>query len=424
MSGGGYSDRAASDDLKSVVAGGALLSVERAVDLVGRFVALFVFARFASKDVYGVYTYLQSWFGALVFLSLPGLSTAVFRSSARGFDGDYLKGIFLRLRFSLIASATFVGLSVYFSYIGDSAVARGFVFAAALALPLYALSDYRSFLHGKKKFGLATLIAGTLVFSRTALVVIGIAIGLGGAAIFGLNLLGQGIVLIVGLFAAFSLRTNADRDPKFLSYGAILSGIAVLGSLSYYIDRLAIGSLLSMEALANYGVAFLLTEPLREFGVVLNRLFFPRFAANQKADWDRPYLRALLLAVLAFVALYYPVFLLYRLGVTWLFPQYIDALPLVKWLLVAAFAGVLVILMETYFLSQDRWLPFEYRYTAGMKLSQLVFVPAGVYLWGVFGAIGSLVAIRLIAVAVGFIALLVRRKPPSGDQPGFRQIGG
>ncbi|HDH97282.1 MAG TPA: hypothetical protein ENF73_06120, partial [Proteobacteria bacterium] len=363
MSGDGSSSRAGEGELKSLVVGGAFLGVERAVDLLGRFVALFVFARIAPKDVYGTYTYLQSWFGALVFLSLPGLSTAVFRSSARGFDGDYLRGVLLRMKFSLIASAAFVGLSVYFGHAGRAEVSRGFALAAVLALPIYALSDYRSFLHGKRRFGLATLIASGLVLLRTALVVIGIAVGFGGAAIFGLNLMGQGVVLVAGLFVALGLRSNADRDPNFLSYGTILSGIAILGSLSYYADRLAVGSLLSMQDLADYGVAFLLTEPLRELGVVLNRLFFPRFAAEQRVARDMSYLRALALAALTFALLYYPVLLIYRFGVGWLFPRYADVLPLVKWLLVAAFAGVFVILLETYFLSQDRWLPFEYRYT-------------------------------------------------------------
>jgi len=395
-------------ELKSIFRGGALLSMESALDIVARFVTLYVFAKLASKEVYGVYTYLQSWFGTLIFLSLPGLSNAIFRSAARGFDGDLTRGISLRLKFSIIASLAFLGLSSYFKFSGKPELVGGLIYAAIFALPLYALADYRSFLHGKMRFGLATLIGGVLAFLRTLLVVFGIFLGFGGASIFGLNLFGQALALALGLFVSFRLRTNKEHDKEFLSFGTVLSGIAILGAISYQVDRLSVGSLLSMNELANYGMAFLLTEPLREFGVVLYRLFFPRLAAKQRANWDLSYLRAVLLAIFALIAAYYPIYLAYQFGVKWLFPRYADALPLVRWLIVAALANIVVMLLETYFQAQDRWLKFYYGFTVSVKVAQMIFTPVAVYLFKVYGAVGSLVTLRFLALAVGSTILFIR----------------
>lgn len=395
-------------ELKSIFRGGALLSLESALDILARFAALYVFARFAPKEVYGIYTYLQSWFGALVFLSLPGLSNAIFRAAARNFDGDLLRGVSLRFKFSIIASLAFLGLSAYFRFSDKLELSNGLVCAAVFALPLYALSDYRSFLHGKTRFGLAALIGGILSIFRTLLVVFGILLGLGGASIFGLNLFAQALVLVFGFFITLHLCANRNHDKEFMSFGTILSGIAILGALSYQVDRLSIGSLLSMSELANYGMAFLLTEPLREFGVVLYRLFFPRLAAQQKTGWDLSYLRAVFLAAAFLAAAYYPLYLLYQFGVEWLFPKYADALPLVRWLIVAALINILVILLETYYQAQDRWLKFYYWYTSSVKVAQMVFVPLCVWLFGVFGSVGALLAIRVLAFFTGSFILLVR----------------
>lgn len=395
-------------ELKPIFRGGVLLSLESALDIIARFLALYAFARFAAKETYGIYTYLQSWFGALVFLSLPGLSNAVFRSASRNFDGDLLRGIFLRFKFSTLASLAFLVLAAFFRFSKKLELSNGLIYAAIFAPLLYALSDYRSFLHGKMRFGLSALIGGILSAFRTAVVIFGILLGLGGASIFSLNLFTQALVLIFGFFVTLHLCTNKERDKEFLSFGTILSGIAILGAISYQIDRLSVGSLLSMSELANYGMAFLLTEPLREFGVILYRLFFPRLAAQQKTDWDASYLRAIFLATIFLVAAYYPIYLIYRLGVEWLFPRYADALPLVRWLIAAALINILVILLETYYQAQDRWLKFYYGFTTSVKVAQMVFVPLCVWLFKVYGAVGALLAIRVLAFFTGGVVLLIR----------------
>lgn len=394
-------------EIRTVFRGGVLLSLESVIDIIARFVTLYVFAKVASKEVYGIYTYLQSWFGALVFLSLPGLSNAIFRSAARNFDGDLLRGVLLRFRFSAIASLAFLGLAIYFRFANKSELSNGFIYASIFALPLYVLSDYRSFLHGKMRFGLAMLIGGVLSVFRALLVVVAILVGLSGSSIFGLNLFAQTLVLVAGFFISLRLCTNRDQDSEFLSFGAILSGIAILGAISYQIDRLSVGSFLSMRDLANYGMAFLLTEPLREFGVILYRLLFPRLADQKRIYRDLSYLRSVLLTAIFLAVAYYPIYLIYKFGLDWLFPKYKDVLPLVRWLIVAALINILVILLETYYQAQDRWLKFYYGFTAGVKVAQLVFVPICVWLFKLYGAVGALLAIRALAFLTGGLALLI-----------------
>ena len=66
------------------------------------------FARLLTEEVYGQYRLIITLVEIFSFISIPGLNTAIIRSVARGYDGDYKKVVKVSFYWSLLALPVFM----------------------------------------------------------------------------------------------------------------------------------------------------------------------------------------------------------------------------------------------------------------------------------------------------------------------------
>lgn len=391
-------------DLRYYLSGGGFLfSGYWAVLLLG-FFSTWVFTNFAPKEVYGAYSYVQSILGMLIVFTLPGYYTAVVRSAARGRHGALMRSVRRRIAFSVIGSILLVGVAVYYHLRGDPVLACGCLVGAAFFGMVFGLDDFRSFLNGRKMYGTyAALHFGVSLLSTGATVA---AILLSGDFLLILtsNLLVRGAGQLACVLIARRWRENDEIEPDFYRFGNRQSALATLGTVSFYLDSVVVGALFPLTTMAEYAFATVITNPLRNVGAVLNRLIFPKMLNLEGRAFARKTLvKAFpLIGVLAVVGLAFAAVLPFALR--WLFPRYVTAAPYALVMMVSALIGVLVIYLETYYLSQDRFHRTYYAVTIVRPAVLIVLLPVLIKLFGVYGAIGA----KLLVRAAEAVYLMIR----------------
>lgn len=388
-------------DLTYYLSGGSLLLVDQFMAALTGLATTWCFATYSPKKYYGAYSYILTIVGMLSLMALPGVSQAIQRSAARGCDGDLRIGVRRRLWAGAASGGVMLLVAMVLYLTGNAFTAKGVVFAAVLFPFAYAMDDYRSVLFGKQRFG-AYLVAHTGIQTIVAAATIfAILTGLSFPLIILANLASRAVGNWLALrYVRHAMIQNERSDEDFHRFGWNLSLVGVIGGVSYYLDQLIIGTAFGLTALAAYGLAFRLTDPLRTLGVFLNKMVFPRAVKVSGAAVARRFLMrsiplTLLLAaggILATIAMG-PV-------IIWVFPAYPEAVLLARWMIWSAIASVVIIYQETFYLSQERFNRTFYLVSLIRPLAIISLLPFFIWRWGVLGAIWTKLVIRLAEMVV------------------------
>ena len=145
-----WSERYTKTDMVYLFKGGTWSTIAQIGTAACTLALAMVVSRFVSKDAYGTYKYIFSIIAILSAFSLSGLSTAVFQSVARGFDGALQEGFWKNLRWSLFIFIGSLGLAIYYFALHNSTLAMGVLIGGCL-LPFLASAKLAgSFLAAKK----------------------------------------------------------------------------------------------------------------------------------------------------------------------------------------------------------------------------------------------------------------------------------
>lgn len=399
-------------DLDYYVKGGGLLLVDYAATTGFGFLVVFCFTNYSTKELYGSYTYMQSILFILMLFSLPGMGTAVMRSSSLGYDGALLKGISLRLRFSLLGSLALWGCAAVFHYLGKPQFAVASLWCSAFFPMLFSFTDFRHYLQGRQWFG-TYVIYGVISTSISSCATIAAILWDGSFLIILLSNLGSRILADVFFVLLLVPKfRNRKVDDDFIPFARNLSGLAVLGTIVLQVDKLLIGSYLGMIELALYKLAWTLTEPIRALGVFLNRLTFPRFVKySGRAAFVR-YRKKLPIAILMIFPIWLAAALLLPLVVRHLFPDYTDSIRLLQWMIASNVITILLIHLETFYVSQERLQRIFYLANIVRMTLMLLLM---LLLIGPFGSLGVIWS-RLV-VRVGGLAFYLYRIYRNLDLP-------
>lgn len=408
-------------DLEYYLSGGSLLMVDQAVVLATGLATTWCFTNLMPKEVYGAYGFILAIAGWLALIALPGVSQAIQRSAARGFDGAFAVGARRRLKAGSIAGAVMFVTAVLLFAAGRGMEASGALVASVLFPFAYAFDDYRSVLFGKQRFAAYVVMHACLQVCVAAATITAIIAGVSFFAILAANM----SVRAVGNAATYLLTrrrfiANDQVDEDFHRFGWNLSLAGIVGGTSYQLDRIIVGGLLGLEVMAAYELAFRLTDPLRNLGVFLNKLLFPRAVrVSGLAVASRFFSRVVLLGGAMAAA---------GLVITWLldpvihllFPKYPEAVPLARWMAWSALIAVVLIYLETFYISQERFHRTYYTAILVRPIAIIVLLPVFIYHWGVFGAIWAKLVVRLAAsvalfIKLGFDRLLLQREETAGE---------
>jgi len=394
-------------DTQYYMSGGVYLLANYIFVQIIRLITHWSFANYTSKEVYGSYSYLSSIFLVVMLLTYPGISTAVTRSVARGCDGSYLFAIKKRMKFSVLASLALLCAAIIFYYKGQYDLAQSALISVFLYPVAFALEDYLAFYLGRQNYlsyALASSFQGGFSLAGTFV----------GVVIWGklwvcilLFLLCRCIANVVLTLIAIRHVKNRELGEGFESFGRNFTLISVVGMLSTQIDKLVIGSFMTMNKMAGYNLAAILTDPIQYMVVIFNQLVFPRMVKKDEKEVTKKFASSLKIYILAIAAGLTVFIFCLPFIFHFFFPKYPESIPIAMWMAVSASIGLLVGYLETYAQSNDKLLKTFWFWKTARPIGIIIITPIMLWGFGLLGAVFTELTIRFIE-AVFLLATMIR----------------
>ena len=351
------------------------------------------FTRLASKEVYGQYNFILAVLAIASLLAIPGLNTALSRSTARGNEGNYRQAVKTKFLWSLLGIPALLGAGAYYYYYNAQIIGTCLMMSSIFFPFIYAPGAWDSFLAGKKRFDLAAKYGSAQS-------------GISAAAIIGILFLNANhLVLILAAYLIAnsflacllyrrSLRyiENEAKDNECQKYGYFLTTTNIVGTLAGNIDKILIGILLGAPELAIYAIAVVIPTKIKDLLKLVWAPFTPKISEQGTRMWEVVAKAKGLIVPLALIVLGGS--LLY-----WLFID--DIIPLLfsaKYLEAGMYSKVLLLMMllaiPTQFLGtftvakkKTKSIVLGYHIFPFVKL---LIMSGFIYQWGIWGAIWGL----------------------------------
>lgn len=297
-------------DLPYFAKNGLWISIRQGVVALSSLAMIAVFSRYVSPEIFGKYQFILSIVSLAMIFSLPGMSTALVQTAARGKDGFYKDAFRRSVRMSIVGSGVLVLVGGYYFL---SSVELGVsIFTVAVAFPFVSsFGLWEAYLQGRERFDIAARNASIMALLQ-ALAVCGAAI------IFPRYLIAVVLAYAVsiGLANAIYYRAsqstvrNDETEEESVRFGYFMTKMGVLGVLSEQIDKLLVGILLGPSQLAVYAIISFFGLRIKDVVRPFSAMLVPKMATETrlfheivKLHW-RPLLLGLL-SIIAASALFY-----------------------------------------------------------------------------------------------------------------------
>jgi O-antigen/teichoic acid export membrane protein len=244
-----------------------------------------IFARVMGEWAYGQYGLLLSIIGVLSVFTLSGMDSAMNRAVARGYGGAYTKGMWEKLRFSILGILGCLIASAYFRFLKpDTKLALSLLAAGLLFIPMNVLSSYQALLLGRRMFKQSSLWSALTISLTAATTILAIALTRSFLVVmltyFGVSALVNTFFFLITL----KERPNDIGDEAVLSYGKHLTLMEVVGIVYGYLDNLLIAYFLTLPDLAVYLVAMSLPPQIKALFKMLGIVMFPKLSALSQEE--------------------------------------------------------------------------------------------------------------------------------------------
>ena len=243
------------------------------------------FAKWATKESYGQFSYVISLMGLLNLFCLPGMNDAITQGIARGENGIWFPALRTRIRWTLI------GIGVLWVIGGWFFVRKGplgmVLFILAPFLLTYVLDSTKAFLSGHMAFRTVACVNAGANFLPPLTVILLLAFGHHQVLWTSLGYFFTlfGFYTVVFLTILVVKRPTGTFSKETLRYGKHMSVISSLGTFQGYVDKVIVGSLLGFVDLAHFSVASLFQAPVKllSWGVLYPQLL-PNYAKISATD--------------------------------------------------------------------------------------------------------------------------------------------
>lgn len=390
-------------DIRYLTKGGFWLAAGSAANSLSSFILAIAFANLVPKEAYGTYKFILAVAGVFFSFTLTGAAEAVVRAVARGSEGTLRTAFRASLRWSLAVSLAAVAAAAYYGIQGNRVLALALLIIAAAAPILNSANLYSAFLHGRKQFRAATgisivrnlapalaLLAVVLfVDDPLPLVLAYFAVQTAAAA--------AAYLYVVKRFAP-----NNQVDPDATRYGAHLSLMNAIGSLSAYADKILIFHYLGAAPVAVYALALAVPDHIDGLMANVRALALPKFSEKPLAEIRRTFFRKvwLWIAALSAAAAAYLLIAphLYKL----LFPRYPEAIPFTLALGLTIVASGASQLLLAYLTSQQA---VRERYVVGTvsPALRLILMFVLVRAYGIWGIVIARVFTKYLSAALAYV---------------------
>jgi O-antigen/teichoic acid export membrane protein len=373
------------------------------------FVTPLAFIQLAEPADYGRFSLIAAIIAISNIVTLPGLNISLKQAAARGFHGAMAETARIRMRYALFGVAGLLTVGVLIRVAGDIRTGNLVLLLAPLLPLIYGIDVSQSFLNGIQRFRpLSTwMLLGALVPSAAVVLLLLSAAG-PDIAVLGYYGALATVNVTAYVWVSSRYRRNRDTDPESIRYGKRLTLVTSLGTLQFYLDRVVVASVLSLEALAIYSAGKMFQQAIAITWGALNQLYAPKLASRPVEEARHltratlPYVWALFAALAVIVIAATPAIVRIVFG-----EEYEAAISVARLLTIAAVVAIPGAQLEVLFTSTgDEKRLYAHRIT--FATTQLVLVGGGAALLGLHGAVAGTTLTYALNSVTGF--LLDRRR--------------
>lgn len=348
----------------------------------------FLMARWLPRNTMGEFRYVLAIFALAGMFAAGGVSAGIIRGIAKGDTIIVWAGMKRILMIAPLGSLVLLLAAIERWLVGETTVAAALAFSSAL-FPVYAICGlYGSILTGQERIPRLTLIAiiNNTIFAICFFLVIWKTKELLPVffAYLGLDVLFRGFITWNEI-RKLPKQGSADSHVKLSDH---LNAIGILQGLATQLDQILLHRLGGYGTLANYSIATLIPEQIKDFVNAISGVMLRRFSTHEKnpkmlAQTRKHFftmfgLSALMLGAYALIA---------PLAIPRLFPQYEnEVLPSIVYAL--GLLGLASIVGLNYFQAHHNLKALWKFYGANTALQ----IASNVILIPIFGAWGAIVS--------------------------------
>lgn len=383
----------------------AWMSVGQASGVIRGVATTFLMARWLPRDILGEFRYILAIFGLAGIFSFSGINASIIRAVSKG-DTVVARVAAGRIfKISLLGALALFVMS-FERYAHAERLVAASLAVAAFTFPLYSVCGiYGAILTGKEEIPRLVkiavinnvLFASAFVFvlwkSKTLLAVT--------VAYFGFDILFRGLMSLRELHRLPVKGSVKDH----LKLGEHMSFINIFQTVAGQLDQFLIQRFAGYGTLANFSVATLIPEQIKDFVNAMGGILLKRFSRHEETGSIVKQTRRHFWMVMAGSAL---IVLAYAIAapifIPWFFPQYkAQVFPSIIYAL--GLLALPALVGQNFFQAHNRIKRLWLYYTANAFLqigSNLALIP----FFGAWGAIASKTGTRLASLAFSY---------PSGD---------
>lgn len=385
---------------------GGKLAIFSIAGLLGQY----LLTNFLSKNDYGLLVWAGTIISLLAPFGLPGISTSITGASAKGFDGNFVKGTYQEMLGGTIGGVVLLGFAAYYWHFSHD-LTKTLIFVAAGVLgPGLWLDTHICHLNGKKNFRAIFLLTVPIRLAQLAATAIILYFSSNPLYVF---LVGTGIQVASNICAALGIirfgRVNREFSKEYSSFGWLSNHNYVLGTLTSQIDKLIIGAFFGLENLAVFAVGELIYNYFYKVPKnMLDQIFMPRLAemsVREAAIWIKKRQAVIMLGML-FVVL--ALALALPFGYRTLFSnKYNDSVLYAYLFLVNIFCSMPIFLTGA-MIKAHRLKKETVIAQILISLTPMVLIIPFAYLWGLKGVVLSRIGQNV--VVSGYCYILLKQK--------------
>ncbi len=382
-------------DIHYLVQGGSWLTFGRIIASGSAFLLAIAFANLLPPETYGTYRYVLSMFAILSIPALGGINTAVIQAIARGQEGSFFPALKTKIYWGFWGSLGALLYAGYYYVNNNISLTVSFLILAFFLPFMDSFALYDSVLAGKKDFKRSTqyFVASQL----TAMIILFVTI------FFTDNI----YLLLLAYLSSWTLaralclyitkrtfRLNDAIDPQTIPYGKHLSFMGIISTVANYVDKLLVFHFIGAAELAAYSIATAPPDQIKSALQSAGVLALPKFSERKKEDIKesvRSKSMIFLLIVLVIIAAY---ILAAPFVFKIFFPKYLSSIvysELYALALIGVVSSIPLAALQATSATKDL-----YKFNIYTSLAQILLLVAGVYWYGLMGAILARILTRIV----------------------------
>jgi len=297
------------------------------------FASAYAFANYIDPEQYGAYKYMLSIFGIASIATLLYMSTAITEGVSQNKTGIFKDALMVRFKWGLFGSLFLAITGIY--YLSQSNTEFGITFLLlALVVPFHSpLTEWTSYLAGKKKFYLTaklniittiTIVSSTIfsliLFQNTYLTL----------TIFILSHILSHVGVTRWIQNTFGDLFIGIRAPESLQFGKKLSFTKVYGNLTRQLDTIVLWHFTGPAALAYYAFADSLTKPFNLLSKSIVKLAEPVYFNKTTPEIKSGVTKKIFIGIFVLIPFVLLLVITVQFIFEFFFPQYLESIAYVQ----------------------------------------------------------------------------------------------